>query len=789
MPVFSQTATIKGTVLDESGNPLGFTAITLDSSNKGVYADEDGNFSITLTSGKEYILSFIYAGYKTHTEKVILSENEVRELSIRLEIEYMKIDVVEIRGQKEKYIDDREQASTFKIDPKIPKYVPSAFNDFNKVLATLPGVMSNNELSSQYAVRGGNFEENLVYVNEMEIYRPFLVRAGQQEGLSFVNPDLVEDIEFSAGGWQPRYGDKLSSVLAIKYKDPVKFKGSVSFGLLGGTAHLENASKNRRVSYVIGARQKTSRYLLNTLPVQGEYFPRFHDVQSFVTFDLTKRRDSLDFEKRTTINLLGSYARNRYNIVPQSRETDFGTLFQVMRLNVAFGGQEFLDYDTYQGGLKFSHMTRDRKFRTNVIFSGVFSQEREYFDIEYAYRLCDVGIDPFGDEFNKCIFTRGVGGAFEHARNRLTANIYNLTNQNFIELNKKNSVEIGFTQTFETINDRLHEYTYQDSSGYVDITSYLNNEIALESQRTQVYAQHTIRPDSVHKLTYGIRLNYWTLNQQLLVSPRIQYTMKPRWKKDVILKAAAGVYQQPPFYRELRDREGNINTSLKAQTSYHAIAGSDYMFKAWGRDFKFITEVYGKYLTNVIPYDMENVRLRYFARNMATAYVLGTDFRVSGEFIRGAESWFSLGILSARENVEGDGRGYIRRPTDQRVTASIFFQDHLPNNPSIKMYLNTVFGSGLPFGPPNSLEHRASFNMPFYNRVDIGFSKLITFIDQSVDKRTKLESLWLSLEVLNLLGNNNTISYIWITDIYSSQYAVPNTLSARFFNARILARF
>ncbi|WMJ74248.1 carboxypeptidase-like regulatory domain-containing protein [Cytophagaceae bacterium ABcell3] len=783
---YGQNAVFEGAVTDEDGKALELVNVFVEETGASAITDEQGSFSFSVPVGKTYTFTFFYTGYKFKSYTLDALEEKVYKMDIALEEDIYELDHVEIEGQRQRYKDERRQASTFKLDPKVPKYVPSAFNDFNRVLATLPGVMSNNELSSQYAVRGGSFDENLVYVNEIEIYRPFLVRAGQQEGLSFVNPDLVEDVSFSAGGWQPRYGDKLSSVLAIKYKDPTRFKGSVSAGLLGGTAHLENSSKNRRVSWVIGARQKSSQYLLNSLPVEGEYFPRFHDVQSFITFDLTKRKDSLDFEKRTTISLLGSYARNRYNVIPATRETRFGTFFEPMNLQVAFGGQEVLDYDTWQGGIKFSHRTKDQKFRTNLIVSGFLSQEREFFDVEYAYRFCDIVRD--GD-FNNCAFTRGIGGGMDHARNRLTAQALNITSQNEIVLNKKNSIEVGFTQTFEDINDRLMEYGWVDSAGYVEMAYYMNNEINLTSQRTQVFAQHTIKPDTNQLLTYGVRLNYWSFNNQLLVSPRIQYSIAPKSKKDLILKFAGGVYQQPPFYRELRNREGQINHDIRAQTSYHAIVGSDLLFTAWGRTFKFISEAYFKYMTNVIPYDMDNVRLRYFGDNVATAYAAGADFRVSGEFIRGAESWISLGLLTTRENVEGDGRGYIRRPTDQRVTFSMFFQDHIPNNPSMKMYLKTVFGSGLPFGPPNSVEYRAAFNMPFYHRVDIGFSKLISFVDRSVDRSTFFESLWISLEVLNLTGANNTISYLWVNDLESNSYAIPNTLSQRFFNLRVMARF
>ena len=417
------------------------------------------------------------------------------------------------------------------------------------------------------------------------------------------------------------------------------------------------------------------------------------------------------------------------------------------------------------------------------------TSEREYGDVEGAYKLCDVDTDPNSSQFNQCIFTRGFGSLFDHKRNKLVASIYNFTHKGYYDHNDKNQFQWGLSQSYETIEDQLSEYSFLDSLGYVTITQYLNTSINLNSYRTQGYVQHSTDIDSLHSVTYGFRLNYWSVNEQVLVSPRIQYSWQPQWEDDVLFKAAIGVYQQSPFYRELRDQQGVLNKDIKAQTSVHAIIGGDWNFKAWDRDFKFTTEVYGKYLYNVIPYDVDNVRLRYYAHNNAKAYVAGADFRVNGEFINDAESWFSLGILTAQEDVEGDGRGYIRRPSDQRVTASIFFQDYIPNNPSLRAYVNLVFGTSLPFGPPNSVENRAVFSSPMYRRLDIGFSKLLIFSDKEEGRTSFFESLSISTEVLNILGVNNTISYLWITDVNSNQYAIPNTLSQRFINLRVIASY
>ncbi len=783
----AQQAIIKGTISSEEGEKLHNTEITWIEGNISVPSNDKGNYSITVKPGTVTI-RIRYNSFKEQIFTVEIKNGEKLTKNIDLKSEIKSLETVTVEGKNtDPY---RNEVSTLKIDPKSVKYLPSAFNDFNKILATVGlGVISNSELSSQYVVRGGNFDENLVYVNDMEVYRPFLVRSGQQEGLSFVNPDLVSNIEFSAGGWQPKYGDKLSSVLAIKYKEPKKFKGSATAGLLGFAAHIENATKNNRVSYIIGVRNKSSQYLLNTLPTKGEYKPKFYDIQSLIVFDLTKRKDSLDLEKRTTLSLLTTYAINKYNILPTKSQTTFGTMDEALRLEVVFDGKETMQYNTIQNGLKLSHVNTDRKIKLDLIGTVMHSAERELFDIETIYKLCQIETAQSSTDFNKCILSKGAGSNFRHARNELKATVITLSHKGQYDWNTNNQLLWGITEGNEIIKDKLSEYSFEDSAQYVTITEKLKSSINLTSFRTQAYLQNTWRPDSLQVITYGVRAGYWTVNNQLLISPRVQYALKPKWKKNIVFKLSTGVYQQPAFYREMRSYSGVINKNIKAQTSYHIIIGSDYNFLMWNRKFKFISEFYYKYLTNVIPYDMDNVRLRYYALNNAVAYATGVDFRVSGEFTKGEESWFSLSFLDTKEDVKGDNRGYIRRPTDQRVTAGIFFQDHIPNNPTLKMFLNFVYGTGLPFGPPKSEIFRSKFSGPSYNRVDIGFSKLISFQDKEKLSRKGLESLWISLEVLNLLGRANTISYTWIKDYDNNQYAVPNTLSARFVNIRIIARF
>jgi hypothetical protein len=786
--LYSQTAVVKGQLMDEDGNALGHASISVSGSAYGTSANEKGVFYLKVPSDKDITLVISYTGKKTKIIPLRLSENQEYILNQKLEADVL-IDLVIVKEKNDQSKEERGQVSTIRLDPKLPKYLPSPFGDFNKILATLPGVQSNSELSTQYAVRGGNFDENLVYVNDIEIYKPFLVKSGQQEGLSFVNPDMVSQVDFSAGGWQSRYGDKLSSVLAVKYKEPKKLKASATLSLLTASLHIENASKNRRVSYIVGLRQKSAQYLLNTLPVKGQYKPKFYDVQSYISFDLTKRKDSTDFEKRTTLGILSSYSNNRYFVRPTSQETTFGTLDQLKMLSVQYEGQEVLEYTTYQTGIKLSHIFSD-KVKTDFILSGMNTTERENSDVFGAYQLSDIVADPNSPNFNTSSVVIGSGGLFDHARNKLQANIINFLHRGYYSRNSRNRFEWGIGESHESIQDKLNEYSFLDSANYVNITKYYKTSANLNSFRTQAYLQHSYDIDSCHSLTYGVRLNYWTLNKQLLISPRLQYAWKPVWKRDVVFKLGTGIYQQPAFYRELRDRQGVVHPGVKAQSSFHFILGSDYAFKGWGgRPFKFITEIYYKYLWNVIPYDVDNVRLRYFGTNTAKAYAAGSDFRISGEFIKGVESWFNLGLLTTKEDVEGDNKGYIRRPTDQRVTASIFFQDHLPRNPSIKVYLNLVYGTGLPFGPPNSLNNRAALSGAQYKRVDIGFSKLLTFVNKDISKGKSFESVWISAEVLNLLGARNTISYMWITDVNSIQYAVPNTLSQRYLNIRMIAKF
>ncbi len=784
------TATLNGSVTHLS-QPLQGVYIRIKSLNKGTQTDGAGKFNIRVPAETDLKVEVSYVGKTTRIYNLRLKPNEIRQLNAELEDEVKENAEIQITGKR----DLREQVSVVTIDPKIAKYMPSPFGDFNKVIATMPGVVSNNELSSTYSVRGGNYNENLVYVNDIEIYRPFLVSSGQQEGLSFVNPDMVKSVEFSSGGFQARYGDKLASVLNVQYKNPKKFGGSVSLGILAQTASIEGADSSGRISYVVGFRRKDARYLFGAsklvkgLDVKGEYLPQFIDAQSYITIDLTGKEKRKEQPNVTTLGILNSYARNRYLVRPASRETQFGTIQRVLRLYTAYDGEETMSYDTWQTGLKLSHKWNSN-WRSDLSASFVSTQEREKIDIEGGYRLCDIETNQSKSDYNQCISVRGVGTEYRYARNKLDGIILQAIQRNYYQSDSgRFDTEFGWNVSSENLKDDLYEYQFVDSADFVSVSTPLIASQNLISTRYGGYLQQTFHISDRTSLNYGARIGYWSLNNEWIVSPRVQFSHKPDWKKDWLFKASAGIYQQQPFYRELRNAAGQINKDLKSQKSYQAVLGANYRFKLWDREFQLNQEVYGKYLWDVVPYDVDNVRIRYFAKNSATAFAVGYDMRVGGEFIRGSESWFSLGVLSTREDVDGDGKGYIRRPTDQRVTLGVFFQDHLPKNPSVRMYLNMVIGTGLPFGPPGNLENRGALKAPPYRRVDIGFSKVISLGDKSKWLGKRFETIWLGLEILNLIGAENTISYTWIKDVYDVQYAVPNTLSTRFLNLRLQVKF
>jgi hypothetical protein len=783
----------------------------------GVATDANGKYELSIPANESLQVIYSFLGFKKDTVNLRLAPGERREINIKLKEIILDRNVVEIR-------DNYFRTSTIKpLDPKLASKIATPGDGITSLLRTMPGVFTRDEMSSQYSVRGGNYDENLVYVNDVEIYRPFLVRAGQQEGLSFANPDMVSALKFSAGGFDAKYGDKMSSVLDINYKRPVKFAGSAAASLLGANLHLEGAVGGTRLSYMIGARQRTTQYLLNSLDVSGQYRPSFADVQAFLSYMITT-----DW----SIEFLGNYALNNYRVIPESRTTDFGTINEALRLQVFFQGQEQNRFETLMGAITSTYKP-NKELTLKFITSAFNSRESERFDVEGFYRIDELERDLGSDNFGNSAFTRGIGSYLQFARNRLDYQVVNVEHKGYLD-KQKHFIQWGARAQTELINDRLNEWRMVDSADFslpiLPLDEILLQDVVkatanFRSFRYQGYIQDNIEwynKDTVKfTFTYGLRANHWTLNGQTLLSPRLSLSFQPKWEKDVLFRISAGHYAQPPFYRELRAFDGALNKNLKAQESYHIIAGMDYDFKAWDRPFNFYGEVYYKYLTNLVPYEIDNVRIRYYAENSAVGYAKGIDMRVNGEFVKGVQSWASLSLMKTEEDIlndfyyeyfNTDGErivpgftfnqevadsvryepGFIPRPTDQRFNFSLFFQDYLPNNPTLSMQITLIFGSRLPIGPPDFERYKDTLRIPSYRRVDLGFSKMLISKDKKLVKSKFLKTfneMWLSLEVFNLFGTNNTISYLWIKDVTNRTYAVPNYLTNRLLNLRLQANF
>lgn len=795
----AQNTRITGYVTTENGAPIPYVNVgTYDNNSPiGAATAENGYYEFEVFPNVEYTVMFSCVGYEKKSVKVKLSKGEIKKLNIKLKLQTADLPSFEATDKAIR------PGGFTRINPRNAREIPSPTGGVESLVKLQAGVSSNNELSSQYSVRGGNFDENLVYVNDIEVYRPFLVRSGQQEGLSFINSDMVSSLLFSAGGYDAKYGDKMSSVLDIQYRKPVEFSGSVGLSLLGGSLFLQGNLKKSPFTYMVGLRQKSNQYVLGALQTKGEYRPSFTDVQTLLTYDISKKLE---------ISFLGNYARNVYNVVPENRETDFGTVNQALRFKVYFDGQEVDRFETWFGALSLTHRPNNNT-KLKYIISAFRSDERETFDIQGQYWLYQLEADFGKDDFGQEAFNRGIGTYLDHARNYLNATILNAEHRG-IYSKGRSSLQWGVKAQYEAINDKMKEWKLVDSSDYSlpnppdeignpnptpstpQLQNVLTSENNLVSGRLSAYVQNTWNLDDElnrFNLTVGARVHYWTYNKTPLLSPRASFNYKPMWTRDITFRFATGIYFQPPFYKEFRDSKGNLNENIKAQRSVHVVLGSDWNLKIWKRPFKFVSEVYYKYLTNLIPYDVDNVRIRYYAENSAHGYATGVDFRLNGEFVKGIESWASLSVMKTAEDIENDGYdGYIARPTDQRVTFSLFFQDYLPKNPNIKMHLTLVFGTGLPFNTPDMPKYKQDFRMPSYRRVDIGSSYLIKGENSKVSLKNPFRffrSVWLSLEVFNLLQVSNTVSYLWITDVTNTRYAIPNYLTPRQLNLKLVADF
>ena len=813
----SQTATLTGVVKGVDGEPLeGITIGVKENPNQTTISGANGVYNLTIDAGKMITVVFFNISYNALNYQVNAKPGEALKFSPALKFKN-NLTEVEVTDNKNRNVE------TVRLDPLVFNQLPTPTGNIEDIIKTQMGVSSNNELSSGYSVRGGNFDENLVYVNDIEVYRPFLVRSGQQEGLSFANPNMVQNINFSAGGFEAKYGDKMSSVLDITYRKPLKFGGNASGSILGGNVQLEGVSNNRLIAWNIGARYRTNSYLLKSLDTKGEYRPSSTDIQAFVTFDVNPK---------LKIEYLGNIAQNKYLVIPSNRETNFGTVNNALRFTVYFDGQELMDYTTFMSGLSATYKPNS-KTKLKFITSAYHSKEEEIYTVQGQYYIDQVEADLSKPTFGQVAYNRGIGTFLNNGRNYLDATVINFEHKGTRYINDKSEFLWGAREQMELIHDKLSEWRTVDSAGYIlpysatqiNLLDAYKTNITLPSYRSQGFMQYNfnqlLRDSSNLSVTAGVRGNYWTVNNQLLISPRLTIAYKPNWKRNWLFKFSTGLYYQPPFYRELRNINGDINTNVKAQQSIHFVLTSDYIFKMWERPFKLIISSYFKQLNNLDPYEIDNVRIRYFANNNATGYAAGTDVRINGEFVKGVESWATIGLLKTYEyskdnihytyyNKEGEeivpgqvfdlvksdsvriDPGYIPRPTNQLVTFGMFFQDYIPQLPAFKFNLNLQFGSGLPFGPPTHLRWQQVLKMPPYRRVDAGFAYNLLKPNREMKRKNvfnNLKDMWIFLEIFNLLQVQNTVSYTWIQDVTGNRYAIPNYLTNRQVNVRLQIKF
>jgi len=803
---FSQTSLIRGVILDETNTPIEGVNIK-STTGEGTATNENGFYELRIPSDVEVTIEFTHLGHSRIVQKFQLKNGQEIEFNPVMKVEAEQIAEVVISTNTRQNDD-----GVVNIDPKTLRTIKGAQPGIENILKTLPGVNISNELSTQYSVRGGNFDENLVYVNEIEVYRPFLIRSGNQEGLSFVNTDLVSNVDFSAGGFQAKYGDKLSSVLDITYRNPVAFGMRADLSLLGGSVAAEAVSKDGKFSGIAGVRYRDNSLILNSLETEGNVEPVFADAQTYLTYR---------FSDKFHLNFLGNFSLNQYNFQPENRQTNFGTLQEPVALLVFYDGNEEDEYQTYFGALKANYFVNDN-LTLKFIGSAYHTLEQEYFDIFAQYRLGEVNTNIGDENLGEVEFSEGIGSQLTHARNDLDAFIVNAEHRGDYKIDEESTVEWSVKYTHEDIRDRLVEYEVIDSAGFSirppnfsipNLQPYQPYEGPLTAfediralnrvkiDRMQAFAQYSKRTEWGNNEVFynaGLRLHNWTVsgenlesNTQTVFSPRAQFAIKPDWDKDMLFRVAGGLYYQPPFYRELRDSSGVVQPNVKAQKSFHVVLGNEYSFKIWERPFKLVTEAYYKGLSNVNTYTLENVRVRYSADNNAKAYAYGLDMRLNGEFVPGTESWFSFGYLKTEENI--DNRGYIARPTDQRLKFGALFQDYVPNMPDLKMYLNLVYNTGVPGGSPSYADpYDYQIRLRDYRRADLGISLELVNPTKTYNARwkEKFRELSLGFEIYNMFNNQNSITNTWVRDVYTKrQFAIPNYLTPRVFNLRLSARF
>jgi hypothetical protein len=802
--LIGQKAYIKGTVKNNQRDKIQGVSIRYDDAN-GTTTNANGEYFLEIPGKKDIVLIFSHISYNNLYKRVKVPKNKTFRYSPLMSLKTEEIDEVTIQDYR------KASQGITNIKAQKVKNIPGPTAGIENLLMTFAGVNNNNELSTQYNVRGGNFDENLVYVNGIEVYRPFLVRSGQQEGLSFLNIEMTQDIDFSAGGFQAKYGDKLSSVLSITYRKPKETATHINLSLLGGSITHEGNFLQDKLSAITSIRYRNNQLLVGTKDTKTNYKPVFADIQTFLSYQI---------DKKWNIDFLGNVSINQYNYQPLTRRTQFGTLTNPIELSVFYQGNENDRFNTYFGAINANYVHSD-DLELKFTASAYNTQEEEFFDIIGAYSLNKIDTDESSQGFGEKEFSRGIGGQINHSRNELDALIRNVKLQVFSK-EGDNNYEIGLKIQKENIKESINEWEVLDSTGFAirpphhspsniqprgpysgPIEPYQsirqNNDVSINrmSGFLQWSKRTTWRENDIW-LNLGVRAHFWnvisegfTSKNQQTVSPRGQISLKPNWKKDMLFRLSGGWYHQPPSYRELKNYLGQINSKVKAQESFHFVLGNEYSFQLWKRPFKLTTEAYFKNLSDVNSYTIDNVRIRYRADNVTTATASGLDIRLNGEFVPGNESWISIGFLKTSENI--DNRGKIARPTDQRFKLGILFQDYVPSIPDFKVYLNLIYNSGLPGGSP-------SYNDPYnyqsrlssYKRADIGFSYILVGEKKKFDHGLlgKFKELNAGIEIFNLFDIQNSNTNTWVRDAYSKQiYGIPNFMTRRVFSAKIAMKF
>ena len=801
--MFAQKTTIlKGTVKNKDKKAI--ENVSVEFGSTGTVTDKDGNYSLRIPFKKEIVLKFSHISYRTYTHKTKAKSRNAIRFSPILILKTEKLAEVVVKDRR------KEAEGIISIDVAKAKAIIGANAGIENILMTLPGVNNNNELSTQYNVRGGNFDENLVYVNGIEVYRPFLVRSGQQEGLSFINPNMVQNINFSAGGFQAKYGDKLSSVLDITYRKPKEIATTLEASLLGGSITFESPFLDKKLSIIASLRYRDNSLFVNSKQIETNFRPRFTDLQSFATYQFTNKLG---------LSYLSNFSSNNYNYQPTSRRTRFGTIAEPLELNVYYDGKEENNYLTL-----FNALSLDYKLNNAWSFKGTMSsyntQEEEYYDISASYNLGEVDANIGSDNFGEVNFSQGIGSQLNHARNDLDALINNVQIRGTYKKERR-QLDFGLKYQNEDIRERIREWEIIDSLGFsIRPPNSLGNTQPYEPFTGPIKPFQNIREDNTvninrfsgfaqynerlfigdHEVWYnlGVRAQSWSVTSgsnssqnQIIISPRAQFSIKPNWKKDMLFRFSGGWYSQPPSYRELKDYYGKINVIVKAQKSIHAVAGMDYSFNMWDRPFKLTTEMYFKDLNDVNAYSIDNVRIRYRADNLTTAYSYGFDARLNGEFVPGSESWVSVGYLKTEENI--DNRGSISRPSDQRIKFAILFQDYVPNLPNLKAYLNLVYNTGVPGGAPAYADvYKFQERLRDYKRADLGVSYVFADVNKQYTKGwlSKFKELTAGLELFNMFDIQNSITNTWVRDVYSkNQFGIPNYMTGRVLNFKVSMKF